>query len=236
MSRPEMSIVIPCFNESENLPALIDKFGEFYQEGMFELVLVDNGSNDGSWDIMERYKKKFLFLNPIRIQKNVGYGHGIMTGLEQAKADVLAWTHADLQTDPKDVIDAFKIYAAATGKRVVRGRRVGSDRSLFDKIFTFGMSVVSSVVLGRWLVDINAQPKLFGRDFFEQLRDPPDDFSLDTYWLYKAKKCRFDILEIPVYFGRRNKGESKSAPSLKGKIKTSIRTLKFLFRLRKLHP
>ena len=99
-------------------------------------------------------------------------------------------------------------------------------------MFTFVMGVLASVVLRLPLWDVNAQPKVFDREFFGLLTNPPDDFSLDLYWLWLAKKHGYTVLTIPVDFGQRQHGESKSAPNLKGKLKTSWKTVKYIFALR----
>ena len=66
------------------------------------------------WDF-ERVKKNAeqkweKELAKIKIKTNIGYGHGIMSGVRKASGQIIAWTHADLQTDPKDVIDAYKFF------------------------------------------------------------------------------------------------------------------------------
>src|SRR5690606_27298917 len=112
----------------------------------------------------------------------------------------------------------------------LRGRRVG--RGAFDVFFTWGMSVVSSLALGTPLKDINAQPKLFHRGFLDLMTEAPDDFALDLYALYTAKKHGWHILEQPVHFGKRNAGEAKGGGSLKGKYKLSRRAFGYIFGLR----
>lgn len=228
----KLSIIIPCHNEAKNIPRLLQRVRELYREGLFELILVDNGSTDKTPSFLSGLKKEeYPFLKIVE-EKRLGYGRAILTGFSCATSDILAWTHADLQTDPEDVLRAYDIYWKGDGKRVVKGRRSG--RSFLDWLFTIGMSVVSSMVLGKVLHDVNAQPKLFGRDLYDLLiKNPPFDFSLDLYWMYLAKLHGYNILEIPVVFGKRRYGESKSAPNLKGKLKTSWRTFFYIFNLRR---
>jgi glycosyltransferase involved in cell wall biosynthesis len=216
------------------MPELVARFRKIYKNGLFELILVDNGSSDDSWQVLERVAREYNFIKPIKINKNIGYGHGIITGLSHATGDVLAWTHADLQTDPEDVIRAYNLYlngAGGGGKRIVRGRRV--NRRLSDYIFTFGMSLIASIVLGKNLLNIKAQPKLFDREFYALMKNPPQDFSLDLYWLYLVKRYGYRDLEVPVIFRGRQHGISKSSPSFKARIKTSMRTILYIFRLKK---
>ena len=227
---PLLSIVVPCFNERENLSPIAERFAPFVQRLSFEVLLVDNGSFDGSWEELLELKNRYQYIRPVRIPQNIGYGNGIITGLAHAKGEVFAWTHADLQTDPEDIFRAYETFSQLGGKRVVKGRRNG--RPLCDRIFTGGMSALAALLLGTWLTDINAQPKLFGRDFSKCMKNPPPDFSLDIYWIYLAKREKYSILEIPVEFHERRFGVSKSAPTLMEKVRTSIRTARYIFRLR----
>ena len=103
-----VSIVIPCFNEAENLNTVFRRLDSLHKlNPEVEIVLVDNGSEDETSLLMEDHlfsRKHFAKL--VRIGKNIGYGHGIMEGVRGSSGDVIAWTHADLQTDPVDVLKA----------------------------------------------------------------------------------------------------------------------------------
>ena len=94
------SLVIPCFNEEENLPRLIDSCLALIDRSDCEVIVVNNGSTDNSAEILPRLLEPHKNLRAIYIDKNIGYGHGILTGLKDAKGEILGWTHADLQTDP----------------------------------------------------------------------------------------------------------------------------------------
>lgn len=161
------------------------------------------------------------------------YGFGIMSGIRHATGEVLSWTHADLQTDPADVLAAYDRFARERemSRCFLKGRRIG--RNPLDAFFTFGMSVVSSLTLGQWLSDINAQPKMFHRSFLGQMTEPPDDFSLDLYVLYLARKLGLNILEQPVHFGGRTYGQAKGGGTLKGKIRLTKRSWKYILELRR---
>lgn len=231
---PELSIIVPCYNEAKNIPLILKRFSQVLQGYSAELLLVNNGSRDNSSEVF-RYELKnpaYRFARIVNIAKNIGYGHGIMTGLREAKGDVLCWTHADLQTDPADVIKAYKKFReAGEGSRIfIKGRRV--KRKFGEFFFTFGMSLLASVVLRKILFDINAQPKMFSRSFYKQMQNPPNDFSLDLYGLYLAKHFNYKVHTVPVHFGERMYGKSKSAVDFKSRCRTIIRTVIYIFALR----
>jgi|TARA_B100001964_G_C14166404_1_gene569303 glycosyltransferase involved in cell wall biosynthesis len=230
---PKLSIIIPCYNEVGNIPDLVNKL-EAVRNKETEIILVDNGSTDETGAVLARelIKKQQLY-KTVSINRNIGYGHGIKTGIREAKGDVIAWTHADLQTDPLDVIKAYSIYMGITNneKCILKGKRIG--RNLFDAFFTFGMGILSSFLMGVKLNDINAQPKMFHRSFLDKMVYAPDDFSFDLYFLYQASVNRYEILEYPVHFGKRLHGESKGGGTLGGKWKLIKRTWAYMNKLKK---
>lgn len=230
--KPSLSIVIPCYNEAENILPLLERFEKIRQQHPFELVLVNNGSADHTVQVLNTTdRQRFHFLKIATVEKNVGYGHGIITGLKEASGDVLAWTHADLQTDPADVIRAFELFQKHPHQHcLVKGSRTG--RSLGDRLFTWGMSLFASAILRGWYSEINAQPKLFPRDFFDQhLPDPPHDFSLDLYLLAQAKKHRYSLVAFPVFFTKRLHGQSSWSSEWHSRWKITWRTVKYIFKL-----
>ena len=239
-SNIELSIVVPCYNEARNIPLIVKRFTDAVTRSdslvNVEIILVNNGSIDGSAEIMraEIDKSGCEFFKIETVEVNQGYGFGILSGLRRASGVLLAWTHADMQTDPFDVIRAFKFYKAEiekSPKLIVKGRRVG--RRFGEWAFTMGMSMVSSLALSSLLFDINAQPKLFPKDFFDGLVSPPHDFSLDLFLIYVAKKSGYQVKTIDVVFQKRIFGESKWAFSWKSKYKTILRTVRYIFELRR---
>ncbi|GAB3938448.1 glycosyltransferase family 2 protein [Mucilaginibacter myungsuensis] len=227
----QLSIVIPCYNESGNLSALIGRCESLVTDHPdVEVILVNNGSTDNSADLMAELIAKTGKAN-IRshhVAVNKGYGHGILAGLQQATADVICWTHADMQTDIFDCVKALGIYQkSADPYTVVKGRRKG--RPVFDKLFTSLMSFYVLFKLGKYTPDVNAQPKLFSRQFYSEIAgNAPGDFSLDLYFLVNAKS-KGRIIEFPVDFAVRTAGEAKGGSGdLKLKIKLTKRTLAFI--------
>lgn len=236
--KPNKSIIVPCYNEAANLPALISRFEALLTGGEnddWELVLVDNGSTDESAAVFERELRAPSrgFARVVRVPApNIGYGHGIMTGLQAAQGEYLAWTHADGQTPPADVLRAFDhlVRAPEPRRTFVKGRRRG--RPIKDTLFTLGMQVAALALLRTNLADINAQPKAFHRDLLELAVAPPNDLSLDVYFFWLARQHRFLLATIDVQFGTREHGESKWAFNWRSKARNIARTVKFMAAVR----
>tara|TARA_B100001123_G_C14969791_1_gene891180 strand:+ start:114 stop:824 length:711 start_codon:yes stop_codon:yes gene_type:complete len=229
----KFSLIIPCYNEALNLPLLFNRLKEFSNVENIEVIIVDNGSTDNSIEKLEQFAKKYSFINCIRIEKNQGYGNGILEGLKSASGQILSWTHADMQTDPKDVLEGMKIIneKAKPEKIFIKGKRFG--RPILDVFFTVGMSLFESVLLKKIMWDINAQPTIFHRDFFNQWKMPPKDFSLDLYAYFMAKKYRLKIIKFPVRFAKRAYGVSHWNVNIIGKLRFIRRTLAYSFELQK---
>ena len=191
------SLIIPCYNEKDNLSYLIKQCKELPLKNT-EIIFVNNGSTDGSEKIFTKLlsntKKNLRHIN---IKKNIGYGDGIIQGLKEAKGSFLGWTHADLQTHPKDAISGFNYFKKQKSNKVfVKGKR--KKRKLSENFFSIGMSIFESILFQTTFYEINAQPNLFSRDFFLSWKQPPNDFSLDLYVYFKAKKDNLHIKRFNV--------------------------------------
>jgi glycosyltransferase involved in cell wall biosynthesis len=232
-----LSIILPCYNEKDNLSALFERLDLLVKAcDELEIVLVNNGSNDGSEKVFEQevYKRNNEIFKIVHVKENKGYGFGILSGLRAAKGDVLSVTHADRQTDPMDVLKAYEIFRSKGDPNLlVKGFR--KNRKISEAVFSYGMGLLASMVLGERLTEINAQPKLFSKVFFDSYQnEAPNDFSLDLYFLYQAKK-HGQIIDFPVYFSKRVAGEAKggSGSSFKVKWKLIKRSFSYIFELKR---
>ena len=225
------SLIIPCFNEEKNLPLLIEKSKELLSRNDIQLILVDNGSTDNTKKILLNYKLKHKNLSVVHVKENKGYGFGILSGLNEAEGDIIGWTHADMQTDPNDFLEGIIFFKKFSENIFVKGKRYG--RPFGDTFFTIGMSIFESILLGTRLWDINAQPTIFSKSFFHSLKNPPNDFSLDLYFYYKAIQSNLKIYRFPVLFGERAHGVSHWNVDFSSKLKFIRRTINYSFKLKK---
>lgn len=227
----KLSLIIPCYNEAANLPTLMKRCAEVAAAGKVEIILVDNGSTDKSPEVLRTLLPQHPGCRSVRVEMNQGYGFGILSGLREATGDVLAWTHADMQTDPMDAIRGLQFFEKHGLNIFVKGRRYG--RPLADVAFTIGMSAFETVLLKQPLWDINAQPNMFSRAFFQTWDKTPHDFSLDLYAYYQARKAGLTVHRFPVHFGERLHGVSHWNINWAAKRKFIKRTVDFSLQLRK---
>lgn len=229
------SLIIPCYNEELGIVDLVQSCKTLVnQKKNLEVVLINNGSTDRTGILLEQATSKQSY-DRIRVEtvrSNKGYGYGILCGLKKARGTYVGWCHADLQTPPTRFLEAINLleYEAEPNRIYIKGRRVNRDP--FDKVFSVAMSCIEALLLGKYMPEINAQPNLFSKQFFETWKKPPHDFSLDLYALLNAKKTGLTIRRFPVEFLMRQSGRG-SNDGLIAKLKYSMATIQYSIKLRK---
>lgn len=230
------SLVLPCYNERPNLAPLAAAFaaalaGQPWAAG-FELILVDNGSSDGTEEELARLGPLYPFLRSVRVEQNRGYGWGITCGLREARGLYAGWAHADLQYAPAELLAAAAtLRGAAGGKIFLKGLR--SARPAADAFFTAAMGLFESLLFGRRLYDINAQPTLFHRSLLERWGGAPQDFSLDLFAFVLALEGGFTVRRVPVRLLPRAAGVSSWNRGFADRLRVAARTARSSWLLRR---
>ena len=128
----KFQLVLPCYNESKSLQALIDRAigaarDAGYPAGEFGLVLVENGSRDDSREVLTRLAadpERAPWFQVVPVDVNQGYGHGLWQGLSATSAGFVGWSNADQQCDPADAFRALKLLSQSADRKVlVKGVR-----------------------------------------------------------------------------------------------------------------
>ena len=101
----DISIVVPLFNEAESLPELMIWINSVMTEHGFshEVILVDDGSNDGSWEVIEELKEQFPVITGIKFRRNYGKSAALNVGFEACQGNVVITMDADLQDSPDEI-------------------------------------------------------------------------------------------------------------------------------------
>jgi len=224
-------IVIPCFNEADNLEKLISECEKVTKLSEYQVgfILVNNGSTDGSDGRFLELVTGSDCIKYVSLTHNRGYGGGIFAGLEQATSPISGWTHADLQTPLADCLAGVR--SIQNGVDFAKGRRTG--RNAGDKLFSLGMGLFESILFRERLFEINAQPTIFRAELVKEWKKPPSDFSLDLYALVMARKGGFKFARFPVKFLPRQFGESKWNLGFRSRVKFIRRTLSYSLALRR---
>ncbi len=120
-----ISVVVPVYNEEENLPILVPKLIEVLQglHKPYEMIFVDDGSSDGSRKILKEMATRYPFLRILRFEENRGLSAALIAGMREARGDILVTLDSDLQNDPEDIpklLGQLDHYDMATGWRQKR--------------------------------------------------------------------------------------------------------------------
>lgn len=129
----QISVVIPLFNESESLPELMAWIDRVMQANQFsyEVIMVDDGSDDNSWQIIEQLKGSFASLKAIRFQRNYGKSAALNEGFKAAQGDIVVTMDADLQDSPDEIPEFYKMITV-DGYHLVSGWK----KKRYDNTFT----------------------------------------------------------------------------------------------------
>ena len=228
-----LSVVVPCFNEELRLPRTVEQIERYLdsRKSPYELILVDDGSIDGTRRVMDAAAEK---QNGVRIESlphNRGKGRALAVGVAAAKGDEILVTDADLST-PIEELD--KLEGAlhdgagiAIASRALRGSSVEVSQPLYRVLMGKGFNLIVQAVLLPGIWDTQCGFKMFRGDVahavFANLIT--DGFGYDPEVLYRARKQGVKIAEVPVVW--RN-----SAPTKVSAVRSSLDMLRHVIRLR----
>jgi dolichyl-phosphate beta-glucosyltransferase len=203
-----LSVVIPAYNEEARLPPTLDTVVGFLRARSFEfaeLIVVDDGSRDGTAALVERFARNHAQVRLLRNPGNRGKGFSIRHGMLEAKADWVLYTDADLSA-PIEEFDKLLTAAQNASARVAIGSRaldrslVGVHQSAFRELSGRAFNVVMRVITGLPFRDTQCGFKLFERSAAREIfsRQVLDGFSFDVEDLVIAKSLGLKAIEVPV--------------------------------------
>ena len=107
----DISVVVPLYNEEESLPELVAWIDRVMNKNNFthEVLLIDDGSTDTSWDVIEDLREKFSAVRGIRFRRNYGKSAALFCGFDAVRGDVIITMDADLQDSPDEIPELYKI-------------------------------------------------------------------------------------------------------------------------------
>ena len=207
-SSPDLSVVIPSYNEELRLPGTLDRIAAYLQTygGAAEVLVVDDGSKDRTAAVAESYRGKIPLLRVVSNKVNRGKGYSVRHGMQEARGRIALFTDADLSAP---IEEAGKLIAALENNDVAIGSRA-MDRSLItvheSRFREFAGIIFNKIVrIILWLpfVDTQCGFKAFRREscevIFEQQRI--ERFGFDPELLYLARHHGLRTVEIPVRWG-----------------------------------
>mgnify|MGYP001606464325 FL=1 len=161
MPQMKFSLIIPAYNEAENIGAVVSSLAAVLRNSgdSFEIIVVNNGSADDTSAVLKKLPGEIPELMTTDVFPNQGYGNGVLAGLAVAQGDILGWMHADNQVSPKDVL---LIYQNLKEKNLdfCKAVRVGRDEHWMRIIQSRVYNTFFRLLFGGELRDINGTPKI----------------------------------------------------------------------------
>lgn len=205
---PIVSVLVPAHNEVGNVTELVARVGRAFAatgltNGRGELVLINDGSTDGTGQLAERLIGQYPFLRVIHHRRNLGLTAALRTGFRTVRGDLILFLPADLESDPETDIPLL-LDRLAQGYDVVAGWRQGRKEG---KVFASGIyNLVSRWLFGLQLHDMN-WIKGFRREVVESL--PPLRSDWHRFILHIAAHQGYRIGEVATPWHKRRSGRSK---------------------------
>ena len=204
-----ISIVIPLLNEEESLNELYRWIADVMQSNgfLYELIFIDDGSTDRSWEIIEQLSKENLEVKGLRFQKNYGKSQALHAGFHLAQGDVIITMDADLQDSPEEIPELYRMIVE-DGFDLVSGwkkKRYDSvlSKNLPSKLFNYAARKTSGVKLH----DFNCGLKAYKREVIKTIEVTGE---MHRYIPVLAKNAGFsNISEKPVMHQARKYGVTK---------------------------
>lgn len=229
----QLSIVIPCYNEEQRLPRTIEQI-ERYLAGKglsHELILVDDGSSDGTRTIMDAAAERNRSVRLEALPHNRGKGRALAVGVAAARGAEILVTDADLST-PIEELDKLRAElrkgaGVAIASRALPGSRVEVSQPIYRVLMGKAFNLLVQAVLLPGIWDTQCGFKLFREDVAHEVFGEltTDGFGYDPEVLYRAKKRGVKIAEVPVVW--RNSAPTKVSP-----IKSSLDMFRHVLRIR----
>ena len=233
----KISIIIPCYNEKNTLIKIINKIIlslNNYNFKSYEILIVDDGSSDGTTEII---KENFSIKNNFKTffhDKNLGKGAAIKTAKNNLSGNIIIIQDADLEYDPDDYDKLLKPIIDGNFKVVYGSRVLNRERykisGFNSKVRIFGnhfLTIISNFLNRQNLTDAHTCYKVFHRDLFDLITLEENDFAFCPEVTSKISNLGFKIHEVPISYNGRSYKEGK-------KIKTTdaLKALKTLIKYR----
>lgn len=204
-----LSIVIPCYNERENILNILDRIDESPIPHK-EIIVVDDCSTDGTRDILEE-KVKNRVAKIVYHEQNGGKGAALKTGFAHATGDIVMIQDADLEYDPMEYPKV--IAPIVEGKaRVVYGSRFLDSKAkgyLANQLANKGLTMLSNLFTHQKLTDMETCYKAFKREIIQSVDIEEKRFGFEPEITAKISDMRIRIKEVPISYNPRTNEEGK---------------------------
>lgn len=199
----DVSVLVPAKDEAENLPLFMELMAEVVEASSlsYEVVVIDDGSVDDTWAVLQQLKARYPFLRAVRHRTRRGIADALRTGYLRSRGGILVFYPADLQFKPEDIPRLVAPIVDGQSDMVT-----GFKQGQYEKAFVSGVyNALSRQLFGVRVRDLNSV-KAYRREVMEHVPIRPD---WHRYLIVLAQAQGFTVTEIPVPLYPRHAGRSK---------------------------
>ncbi len=206
----ELSLVIPFYNEESNVKKVVQEIVDNFNLNKinYEIIAVDNGSTDGTRKIIKGLNKSNPRIKLSIVRKNIGYGNGIISGINQANGNFIGYHWGDGQVPSKYITEVFNKIKEGD-YHLGKITRIYREYSLTRKIASNFYNTFFPLLFGVNSKDINGCPKIMKGSLLKNLELESKDWFIDAEIMIKAKRNKFKLVEVPAEYKKRTGGKSK---------------------------
>jgi dolichol-phosphate mannosyltransferase len=220
--KPKVSVVLPSYNERENIEEAIDRITKSVGEKLEEIIIVDDNSPDETWKLVQELNKPKVRL--IKRINEKGLASALADGVAAAKGNVVVWMDCDLGLPPEDIprlVEKLDKYDVAIGSRYAKN---GKDlRPAWRAALSTALNIYSSLILGWEVRDYSSGFIAVHKPVTEEIKWDKKGFGeYFVEFAYKCVKKGFSVTEVGYEFKDRVKGTSKSSGDLSTLLKYGL--------------
>ena len=212
MAAPELlSILVPVFNESRTVASVIDRLMSIDLPVPREIVVVNDGSSDGTREVLDAYPGQGGNLRVLHVEQNAGKGAAIRLGLQHAHGTIIAIQDADLELDPAQLAALVTPIVAGETKVVYGSRFLAGrpDAPWLTVLANRALTVLTNLLFGARITDMETCYKIMRADVARSLELEANRFDIEPEITAKLLLSGHRIQELPVYFQPRQRAEGK---------------------------
>ena len=230
----KISIIVPVFNEINTIEKIINKIKKKNKSLKLEIILVDDGSTDGTKNLLKKkLKKKVSFL--LFHKKNKGKGSAIKTGKKKVSGNIVLIQDGDLEYDPSDYTKLVEPiiknkFQVVYGSRVLGKNRYSSKNftSLSRIFFNHILTIFSNIINNQSLTDAHTCYKVFSSSIFNRINLEERGFGFCPEVTTKISNMGIEIHEVPISYNGRSFNEGKKI-SWKDGIRAIFALIKYKY-------
>lgn len=221
----KLSIIIPVFNEEKTILEILKRVSEVDIPNVKkQIIVVNDGSTDSTNDKIQKFLSNNSDLKVINHLKNQGKGVAVKSGIQAATGDFIIIQDADLEYNPKDIIKLIKplenknieiVYGTRLKRLPSFSQEERTPRFLLHYIGNKFLSLLTSMLYGQWLTDMETCYKLFSKKSVSEMKLNARGFEFEPEITAKLLKKGYEICEVPISTNPRGYDEGKKLNTFK---------------------